>query len=197
MTQRREKDDSVYFLQRFGPVTQKILLLLMAGVALSLTRRPDQYFRILRQIPREWEKVNHRTLRRSIKQLYQSKLVSCRERPNGTVSMVLTEEGMKRATRYHLEPMRIQRPVKWDKIWRVVIFDIPEDKQLARRALRRKLRHLGFYPFQKSVFIFPFECKKEIDFLVDFFDLQKHVRYFLAQKIDTESSLRRHFELSE
>lgn len=183
-------------MYRFGPVTQKILLLLMAGTALSLTGRPDQYFRILRNIPREWEKINHRSLRKSIKKLHQSNFIGYQERSNGTVSIILTEEGKKGARQMNLETVNIQRPFKWDRIWRVVTFDIPEDQRLARKALSRRLRNLGFYPIQKSVFVFPFECKKEIDFLTDFFDVSDHVRYIQAQKIDIEVALRRHFQLS-
>ena len=42
---------------------------------------------------------------------------------------------------------------KWDGIWRVVIFDIPEKKRIIRDMFRRKLRHWGFKPWQISVWI--------------------------------------------
>src|SRR3990167_2211250 len=65
---------------------------------------------------------------------------------------------------------------KWDKKWRVVIFDIPEKSRMARDALRRKLKELEFRELQKSVFVHPYECKKEIDFIIEFFNLRHYVR---------------------
>ncbi|KKS75321.1 MAG: hypothetical protein UV48_C0014G0004 [Candidatus Azambacteria bacterium GW2011_GWA2_42_9] len=50
--------------ERIGPVGQKILLILLAGASLSLTRRPDHYFRILKSAAKEWRKINQRTLKK-------------------------------------------------------------------------------------------------------------------------------------
>ena len=36
----------------------------------------------------------------------------------------LTEEGEKRAKKYKINELKIEKPKKWDKIWRVLIFDI-------------------------------------------------------------------------
>jgi len=43
----------------------------------------------------------------------------------------------------------------WDKKWRLVVFDIPEKNRLARDALRKKLKELGFAPLQRSTWISP------------------------------------------
>lgn len=42
---------------------------------------------------------------------------------------------------------------KWDGIWRVVIFDIPEQKRVVRDMFRRKLKHWGFKSYQLSVWV--------------------------------------------
>lgn len=47
---------------------------------------------------------------------------------------------------------------KWDGKWRLVIFDIPEDKRGIRDLLRRKLKDWGFRSFQKSVWV----CKNDV-----------------------------------
>ncbi|MBI1755177.1 hypothetical protein HY250_04210 [Candidatus Azambacteria bacterium] len=133
-----------------GPVAKKILLLLKTGTALSLTRRPDAYFRILRQTGREWKKINEESLHRAIKRLYQSKLVGCREHSDGTVELVLADEGKQRSLRYQLDTMEINKPTTWDTLWRIVMFDIPERHKKGRDALAWKLKELGFYPLQKK-----------------------------------------------
>ncbi|MBI2019711.1 hypothetical protein HYS95_03550 [Candidatus Daviesbacteria bacterium] len=44
-------------------------------------------------------------------------------------------------------------PAEWDKKWRIVVFDIPEQKRLIRNLLRRNLKKWGFKPLQKSVWV--------------------------------------------
>lgn len=51
---------------------------------------------------------------------------------------------------------------KWDKKWRLVIFDIPEEMHKERIKFRKKIKALGFEMIQKSVFIFPHPCFEEI-----------------------------------
>lgn len=58
-------------------------------------------------------------------------------------------------------PMLSLQKKKWDKKWRVVVFDIEERKRRKRNVLREKLRELGFGMIQESVWISPY------DFLFD------------------------------
>ncbi len=41
----------------------------------------------------------------------------------------------------------------WDGKWRIVIFDIPEEKRIIRNLFRRNLKKWGFKHLQKSVWI--------------------------------------------
>jgi len=91
--------------------------------------------------------------------------------------------------------MKIERK-KWDGKWRIVVFDIPEKKKGVRNALRRKLKELGFYELQKSVFVFPYECGNEIEFIVEFFELRPYVRTGVLEKIDNTTHLKRIFKLA-
>lgn len=180
---------------KMGPVAQKIILLLTAGAVLSLTRRPDAYFRIIKSASKEWKNINHRTLRRSIRKLYQSQVIRCIENSDGTMMLELTSEGKKRILRYQPEKMKIKKPAKWDGVWRLVIFDIPESLKRERMALAGMLRRLDFYPLQRSVFIHPYECKNEIDFIVEMFNLRAYVRFLIVKDIDTDIELRHRFGL--
>jgi len=47
---------------------------------------------------------------------------------------------------------------KWDGIWRLVVFDIPESHRRVRDALRRRLKEWGFRSWQKSVWA----CRKPL-----------------------------------
>ena len=155
---------------KIGPIGQKILLLMSAGLTLSLTRRPDQYFKIVENTYHEWQKINNRSLHAAIKKLYQSKIVTYKENKDKTITLVLTENGKEKTLIYDLDSIKLQQQDKWDGLWRIVIFDVPERFKKGRNALSSKLKQLGLYPLQKSVFIYPYECKDEIDFIVEFLD---------------------------
>ena len=182
-------------MKHLGPASKKVLLLLEAGLVLSLTRRPDHYFRILKKVSKEWKKINERYLRETIKRLYQSKLIDYKEGKDGTVTLTLSEKGKNRILKYDIDKIEIKKPVRWDKLWRLVIFDIPEDKNIGRKALAAKLKELGFYPMQKSVFIYPYECKDEIDFIVEIFNLVPYVRFLRVKDVDVEVDLKNRFKL--
>lgn len=174
---------------------QKILLLMEGGLVLGLTRRPDQYFRVIKKISKEWQKINERALRSAIHKLYQSKLIGCKDNNDSTISMALTDAGKKKIIKFNLDSMKIKKPKQWDRFWRLVVFDIPEKKRQGRRALAEKLKELEFYPMQKSVFIHPYECKDEVDFITEIFNLVPYVRFFTVKETDIELDLRNRFRL--
>ncbi len=178
-----------------GPVMQKTLLLIEGGLVLGLTRRPDSYFKIIKKISKEWRKINERALRSAIRKLYQSKLIDYKESNDGTVLMTLTSSGKKKIVQFDLDSMKIKKPRHWDHLWRLIIFDVPEEKRQGRRALVAKLKELGFCSVQKSVFIYPFECKNEIDFITEIFNLRPYVRLFIVKETDIELDLKNKFNL--
>lgn len=179
---------------KIGPTMQKVLLLLGGGLALGLNGRPDAHFRILRGMAKEWGAINRRALYEAIRKLYQSKMVGYIEK-NGSVIMTLSENGKKKVLEYNLEKMEIKKPGRWDRMWRMVIFDVPEDLKRGRNAFAAKLKQLGFYSMQKSVFIYPYECKNEIDFIVEIFGLRPHVRLLLVKETDIDLHLKHHFKI--
>lgn len=182
-------------MARIGKTQQKILLLLVGGVALGLSRSPKRYFKVVGAIAKEWKKINQVSLRRSIRSLYESKLIEEKENADGTVTITLSEAGKRRALTYDLDKMKIATPKNWDGKWRIVMFDIPEYFRPARDALRGHLQDLGFYEFQKSVFVYPYNCKDEIEYLIEFYDIRKFVRLIIAESLDNELHLKDHFKL--
>lgn len=181
--------------ERLGPKAKKILLLLEVGVVLSLTRRPDVYFSVLKKAAKEWKKINERNLRDTIKRLYKSKLIGYKENEDKTVTIVLSDKGKKKILKYDLDKIQIKKPPRWDHVWRLVAFDIPEDKKPGRTALVAKLKELGFYPMQKSVYIHPYECKDEINFVAEIFNLVPYIRFLRVKDVDIEIDLKKRFGL--
>lgn len=106
---------------------------------------------------------------RAIQALKDKRLVNIYEK-NGKDIVEITENGNKKVLTYAIDEIKITRPQKWDGFWRVIVFDIPERFRTARRALSAKLNNMEIYPLQKSVFVCPFECANEIDFVTEFFN---------------------------
>ena len=75
------------------------------------------------------------------------------------------------------------------------MYDIPISKNKARNAIRSKLNQLGFKEWQKSVFVHPYPCQDEINFVIEFFDLRPYVRYAELINPTNEAELKLHFKL--
>ena len=175
-------------------IKQKILLLLFAGLALGYTYLPRRQWKILKGVAREWKKIDEKKLKEEIRKLYQSKLVEIKEHPDKSYTLILTAKGKLKALSYHFQEMKIKSG-NWDGKWRIVVFDIPEKLRKGRDALREKLKELGFYELQKSVLVFPYQCQDEIEFIIEFFNLRKYVRFGILEYIDNELHLKKIFKL--
>ena len=184
-----------YSETRLGPTAQKVLLLLSGSLALILNGSPRRYFKILKTINKEWGHIEKRALHNAIRNLYKSKLVDAKDNPDGTTTLALTNHGEQKALTYQIDEIKIPAMKKWDNKWRIILFDIPEHRKKARDALSRVLKNIGFFTFQKSVFIHPFDCKNEIDFIVEFFNIRPFVRFITATEVDNELHLKNHFNL--
>lgn len=77
----------------------------------------------------------------------------------------LTEKGKDKARRYAVQEIDPLKPKTWDRKWRLVAFDVPNKKKPSREFVRRELKRIGFYPVQESLFVYPFSCKDEIEFI--------------------------------
>ncbi|MCD6149246.1 CRISPR-associated endonuclease Cas2 [bacterium] len=176
---------------------KKIILLLMAGVALGLSTSPRAQKRVFRALKREWKFVDKQKLYRNVKKLEEQKMIYYRNKGEWW-NIELTKKGKKQAQKIGFNKLEISKPKKWDKKWRVVIFDIPENKKIVREALRKKIQKLGFQELQKSVFIYPYPCNKEIEMVINFFKAEKFAKQFIATDFNksTEKKLRKKFKLS-
>lgn len=105
----------------------------------------------------------------------------------------ITEAGRQRAEQADFDQLTIKKPARWDKKWRVVLYDIPERLKVGRNALTAKLRHLGFYQLQRSVWVHPFPCHKEIEAVTLVFGVEKYVSYLETGFIDKQKLLIKKF----
>ena len=179
-------------------LTKQILIYLAIGGIIALAATSPYFAQsILYQLfkKRSKETINRRKFSQALSRLKKAQLLILEERENGKFLVRLTERGKRKIKEFQFENLKIERPKKWDGIWRIIIFDIPEKKKIGREALRNKLKDLGFYQLQESVFAFPYPCEPEIEFIVEFFDLSSYVNFIETSKIKNDVRARKYFNL--
>ncbi len=118
------------------------------------------------------------------------------ENKNGQIYISLTKEGRKKAGKYQIDDLEIKKPSKWDEKWRILIFDIKDKQKLKREALRGKIKQLGLFQLQKSVWVYPYDFEKEIELLRSFFGFSSsEMQFIVASKIENDRELKNHFEI--
>jgi len=191
-------------MAKYKETTKDILLCLFtAGAIMVAATSPYFLINIARQIKKNRKyikkeikrKLDERKIAKVLERLKRNKLIILGEE-NGNFKIELTEKGKRVVKEIQLDNMKPDKPVVWDKKWRIVIFDIPDKyKRRARDALREKLKEMKFYPLQKSVWVYPYFCEKEIQFLCEFFEITPYVNIIVADNIYDDIKLRKYFNL--
>jgi len=107
----------------------------------------------------------------------------------------LTTKGDAELERKKFERYQFPELKSWDKKWRVICFDIPEKRKYVRHIIQQKLKEVGCYRLQDSVFVTPQPCGEILKLIQQGFFLQKHVRGMVVTQIDDEGAILRYFKL--
>ncbi len=108
----------------------------------------------------------------------------------------LTEDGKKTLRRWELADYQFEKPRKWDKKWRLVIYDISEKRKgKIRRQIFDLFKNAGFYRLQDSIWVYPYDCEDIIGLLKTDFGVGKEILYIIANEIENDRYLREYFGL--
>jgi len=176
------------------PLEKKLLLILFTGVAMSLSYTPRRYWRTLKIAGKIWKDIDKNETQKAISNFYKSKLIKKKKNKDGSITITITDKGKLKALTYKFNEMKIENK-EWDGKWRLVFFDVPEKIRWGRDALREKVKQLGFYEIQKSVFIFPYDCENEINFIIEFFGIRQYARFGVLESIDDDKHIKERFNL--
>ncbi len=179
---------------RLGSAKKKILLLIYASVALSVSKTTGKQWKILGELSKEWKKINRISLNRGLDSLYNAKLINLKPKGN-EYEIILTSEGKRIAARFDLDNLKIHKQKDWDGKWRIVMFDVPERIKKVRDAIRFHFKEIGLVEYQKSVFISPYPCEKEIKFIAEFYRAFSSIRFIVANAISDEDKYIKEFDI--
>ncbi|MDP3725723.1 MAG: hypothetical protein Q8R36_00825 [bacterium] len=175
-------------------LTLKILRLLGEGFQLKFERNKKGRKAIYTECDRIWHEIDRKQLYYVLGRLKLHGIIKIIKEGDNLERMIITNQARAYFLKHRFKIITIKRARKWDKKWRIVLFDIPEKFRRRRDALREKLKLLGFLEFQKSTFVYPFVCKDEIDFIINFLNISECV-YYIEAPINPDDRLRKHFKL--
>ncbi len=107
----------------------------------------------------------------------------------------LTNEGRHALGRMIATAPDTRKHKRWDKRWRMVIYDIKEKRRGTRVALQRRLRSFGFYQLQASVWLYPYDCEALLVLLKAEFKIGQDVLYGVIEKVEGDKQAKEYFGL--
>mgnify|MGYP001582614799 CR=1 FL=1 len=114
---------------------------------------------------------------------------------NGKKYLQLTKKGERHAALIGEGALVPKKPKRWDGKWRILIFDIPEQRKYIREKIRTTLAFLGFVRLQDSVWVYPYDCEDIIIILKTDLRIGRDMLYIIADKIEYDMQLRKQFFL--
>ena len=188
---------------KIDPKTKEVLILLGTGAFLAasiifpgLPMAAKPFINAAKEADRnkrqkEWEKFNLWRLRQVIKRMQNSKLVEVKEE-KGVPIIKITHKGKQKLLRYKVDEMVLDES-SWDGKWRLIIYDVASTKRANSEMFRTILNKLRFLKLQRSVYLTPFKCEDEIEYLRLLFDIGNEVQILKVGSLENEAAYRRYF----
>jgi len=136
-------------------------------------------------------------LKRAVRALEKRKVIYIEEKDD-KVFVHLDEKGQNRVIEHSLKILLDFKKKKkiWNGKWFLVFFDVPESERNKRDYLRDYLKKLGFFQYQQSVYLFPYECEREVRQIKKIVEGAKYMKYITADKIEDEAAAKRFFSIN-
>ena len=116
----------------------------------------------------------------------------------GVFKILLSKTGKRKSDELNLSVLKIQKAKHWDGKWWQVAADIPtKDYRTGADMLRRKLKQMGFFSLQRTLWFYPYDPRKEIEFVCQEYGIGQFVTVMEISRMDIqdEEKLRRVFGL--
>lgn len=180
--------------RRLGALQQAMLTAVVVGAVVLVAATIPNAARLIKYFP---------GYKKGARFNYKAKSVLGRLAERGCIIFVekdgkrfarITEKG-ERMLQIETEKTTIAGKRRWDRRWRVVIFDIPERRKSVRVSFRRFMQEYGFVRLQDSVWIYPYDCEDLIALAKASFRVGADVLYMIVERLEHDKHLREHFAL--
>ncbi|SRR3989339_104292 len=150
------------------------------------------------RITKEISKANIReaSIKKSLENLEKKEIIDLIEKDNN-VFVYIKDHNHPFILKYSIKSLLdLKKNKKWNGKWFLVFFDVPEIQRNKRDYLRKFLLKVGFYRYQKSVYLFPYECENEIGLIKRIVEGAKYMKYIIAERIEDEYTAKTFFHLN-
>jgi len=147
-------------------------------------------YRLSKQIEDLQDAASKYRLKQSIKRLEKKGLIYLEDD-----EIKLTKRGKEILKFIKLDDLIITKPSKWDGVWHLVCYDIPERHKRARESFRTRLMQLNFAQIQDSLWVHPYECQDEVSAVSQILDVSHYVVYLNTNYLPQEKRLMKRFNL--
>jgi hypothetical protein len=176
-------------------VVAAVGILALSVVAPNLLQVLDKVF--FKKSNKNWS--NREKRQKTIQTFYYLKRHNLiRFKPHGKNFLVsLTEKGQRRLRRLNFNLLTIPKKSRWDKKWWQVAADIPtKEYRVAADMFRKKIKDLNFFSLQRTLWFYPFDPRREIEFLANYYTIGNFVTVMEISRLDKddEAKLTAHFK---
>lgn len=100
-------------------------------------------------------------------------------------NITLTDKGKRKIEALRFETMMVPKSNWWDgRFWQVAA-DIPTKQfRAGADALRKKLKQMGFYSLQRTLWFYPFDPRKEVEVIAENHKIERFVTVMKIAKMD-------------
>jgi len=169
--------------------------LALAGIGLMAMAAPNTV-QLLKHIDPDWIRKTDpkQRIREASNRLKKKGLVEF-VKEGDRVYLRITDKGRSKMSSLAYSSVALSKPKRWDRKWRLVIFDIPEKYRKQRDRARAMMIRLGFVRLQQSVWAYPYDCEEIIALLKAELHIGKDLLYIIADAIEYDKHLREQFGL--
>jgi len=180
---------------RTTAIVDRTLTIMVTGSAISASLvLPGLIIGLEKPLNVFWKHMDKRSRERELRTVITYMKSRDLIRGNYDHGLQITNKGRKRLQKIEFKKLTVKSPQKWDRRWRLIFFDIPENLRQNRKAFIRKLSSIGCRQLQKSVWIHPFPCREVIEKIANFDNVDTHVTYVETSYIDNEKKLKEMFK---
>lgn len=113
----------------------------------------------------------------------------------GGEKITLSAKGKEIYKEIQFHDIELTKPDRWDGIWRLISYDVPQVQNHDRDNFRLTLKRWGFHQIQASLWVFPYECREEVAIAAEFYHVAPFVIIMTTDVLPEEERVEEIFSL--
>ena len=181
---------------RIGQIGTVVLATVGFAGLLTIAVLAPNAFTIFAPFLKNKKQPRRQEFQRNIDALVRQGIMKRTTQRDGTATLTLTKRGKWEFFLRH-NSIDLGSKKKWDYKWRIIVFDVPNDKTSIRNEMRRAMKLYGFVMIQKSVWAYPYPYDDFVILLKKYLGVTNDVLYMVVEMIENDKELRSEFKLTD